>query len=331
MNRFVVAALAIGMAGAFAAGEAASEPLKVQFGTLSISPFVFPHYAKEKGYYEAEGIEVELIPGRLSQDAVNAVASGSADIAFALGVNAILTRDKGQDIVVVGNMYGRNGFGVAMGKETGVEDLKGLAGHTVVVPAASYEQLLRALMESNGGDPSQVEFVTVSQINAMLNAYIAKQVDGAATLMPFVLNGAEAQRPANYIPFADYGDPEPMYVWIARPETIEARRGEIEAFLRATYRAQAEINANPEIMVETQMKAAPGTNPDTVVPEYNLYIPYACAPGTDRLGVASPEAWAEAVALYKRIGLATSDMKPEDLYTNAFFEGDNPVTTAKCN
>lgn len=322
--------LAAGGLVALAPLPAYAEPLKVQFGTASLPAFVAPHYAEAQGYYDAAGLEVELIPGRLSQDAVNAVAAGNADVAFALSINQLLTADKGQELISVGNMYGTNGFGLVVGKDTDITTLKGLEGHEVLVPASSYEQLLRAMIKNQGGDPEKVTYITVSQIAAMLQTYAGKQADAVSTALPFAYAGVETTRPSLYLKFADEGSPEPMYVWIVRPETWESRKEEITAFMRATYRAVGELNVDPTIATAVQEAAAPGSDPQKMAPDYNLWLEYQCAPGQNVVGVASADAWEQAVAMYRQIGLVTSDIQSADLFTNELFEGDDPVSTVPC-
>lgn len=312
------------------ANAADLEKLKVQYGSLAVPAFAAPFVAKETGAYEKAGLDVEILAGRLSQDTVNAVLAGTTDIGFVLGVNQILTVDKGQKVVAVGNYYGRNAFGLIASKESGVTKLAELEGKTVILPAASYEALLRALIADQDGDPEKVTYVTIPQPAAMLTAYSGKQGDAVLTVIPFARSGVESARPSTYIPFADVGDPEPLYVFVVRPDVLEQKKDAIHKFLAATYATMGEINQNPDSMVEPFVKSVPGAKAERVVPDYQAWKEFQCAPGQSVIGAPSKEALETALALYSRVKLISNPLTAGDLMTNEFFEGSNPVSTAPC-
>ncbi|MES1977473.1 MAG: ABC transporter substrate-binding protein [Pseudomonadota bacterium] len=323
----VAAALALAVIPARAADL---EPLRVQFGTVALPAFAAPILARETGMYEKAGLKVDIMPGRLSQDTVNAIAADSADIGFVLAINLIQAVDKGQKLVAVGNMYGSNGFGVVAAKDSGITKLLDLQGKKILVPGASYESLLRALISRQGGSPDKVTYILVPQVNAMLTSYIAKQADAVLTAIPFAQAGVETNRPSIYLPFAKEGDPEPFYVWVARPDVVAKKKDQIRRFLKTTYEATGMMNANSSVAVAPFVKSVPGAQADRVVPEYALWTQFQCAEGQAVVGRASDAAWKAAVDLYRNIGLVTSAMKPTDLYTNEFFDGANTVSSVKC-
>jgi ABC-type nitrate/sulfonate/bicarbonate transport system substrate-binding protein len=312
------------------ADAAELEKLRMQFGSLAVPAFAAPFVAKESGAYARAGLDVEVLTGRLSQDTVNAVLAGTTDIGFVLGVNQILTVDKGQKVVAVGNFYGRNAFGLIASKESGVKTLADLEGKRVLLPAASYEALLRALIADQGGNPEKVEYVTIPQPAAMLTAYAGKRGDAVVTVIPFARSGVEESRPSTYIPFANVGDPEPLYVFITRPDILEKKKDAIRKFLAVTYATMGQINTAPDTMVDAFVKSVPGAKPDRVVPDYQAWMEFQCAEGQSMIGAPSKESLEKALALYARVKLTNNPLKADDLMTNEFFEGPNPVSTAKC-
>ncbi|MES2536456.1 MAG: ABC transporter substrate-binding protein [Pseudomonadota bacterium] len=317
-------------ASQFSAHAADLEPLRMQFGSIAVPAFAAPFLAKESGMYEKAGLKVDILPGRLSQDTVNALVAGSADIGVVLAINHILSVDKGQKLVSVGNMYGGNAFGVIAAKETGIKNLLGLQGHKVLVPGASYEALLRALIAQQGGNPDKVTYILIPQPAAMLTAYAAKQADAVVTVIPFAQSGVEATRPSVYMPFSKEGDPEPLYVWVVRPDVLAQKKGQIRKFLKATYAATGMINANPGVAINSFVKSVPGAVAERVVPDYAGWVPFQCAEGQTVVGRASDSAWKTAIDLYRKTRLITSSLKSTDLYTNEFFDGADPVSSAKC-
>lgn len=331
-GRFLLRAMAGGCAlltTQFAQG-AELEKLKVQFGSLAVPAFSAPFVAKLSGAYEKAGLDVELLTGRLSQDTVNAVVAGTTDLGFVLTINQILTVDKGQKVVAIGNYYGRNAFGLIASKESGVVKLSQLEGKTVLLPGASYEALLRALIADQGGNPDKVKYVTIPQPAAMLTAYAGKQGDAVVTVIPFARSGIEKDRPSTYIPFADVGDPEPLYVFIARPDVLERKKSAIRKFLAATYKAIDEINRLPDTMIDPFVKSVPGAKAERVVPDYQAWMEFQCAAGQSVVGAQSRESLDVALLLYSRVKLTSSPLKADELMTNEFFTGPERVSTAEC-
>ena len=304
--------------------------LRVQFGSIALPAFGAPFYAQQTGAYEKAGLRVDIQAGRLSQDAVNAVIAGTSDIAFALAINVILSADKGQRVVAVGNFYGKNGFGLIAAKDKGIDKITDLAGHSVLVPGGSYEALIRALITRQGGDPSKTKFILVPQPAAMLNSYVGKQADAVLTVIPFGYSGVEASRPSVYIPFADIGDPEPLYVWVVRPDVLAKRGDEIRRFLKVTYTAMGEINRDPDVLIAPFVKAVPGAQADKVVVDYKPWLEFECADGESIVGQPSARSWSAAVQLYKDVGLIGPALKAEELFTAAMFEGANSVSSLLC-
>jgi NitT/TauT family transport system substrate-binding protein len=331
-SRFLLSALVTGcpLFAIQTANAADLEKLRVQFGSLAVPAFAAPFVAKESGAYEKAGVNVELLTGRLSQDAVNAVLAGTTDIGFVLTINQILTVDKGQRVVAIGNYYGRNGFGLIASKESGVTKLAELEGKTVLLPGASYESLLRALIADQGGDPKNVKYAIVPQPAAMLTAYAGKQGDAIVTVLPFARSGIEKDRPSIYIPFVDVGDPEPLYVFIARPDVLAQKKNTIRRFLATTYATMGAINAAPDTMVGPFVKSVPGAKAERIVSDYQGWMEFQCAAGQSVLGVQSKASLDTALALYSRVKLISNPLKADDLMTNEFFEDSNPVSTKKC-
>lgn len=306
------------------------DTLKVQFGTIALPAFAAPFVARENGAYRRERLDVELQVGRLSQDTVNTIAAGTADIGFILAINQILSADKGQPLISVGNMYGRNAFGVVAAKGTGINSLADLPGHSVLVPGGSYESLLRAVLGGQGIDAERVKYILVSQPAAMLTMYIGKQADAITTVIPFASTAVEGSRPSVYIPYSDVGDPEPLYVWVVRPDVLAKKRDQIRRFLKVTYETVDALNRDPSLAVEPFVKSVPGANADRVASDYRAWMPFQCAPGQTVVGRPDLPSLKTALALYKKVGLIHSIPAADTLATDAFFEPGTSVSSVKC-
>src|SRR5829696_3529487 len=97
---------AAALAAAFATPTAAQQPAKDKV-VLMLNWYVYSEHApfflgKEKGYYDAEGIDLEIQEGRGSAVTVQAVAAGSATFAYADVPTMIRAATKGAPVKAVG-------------------------------------------------------------------------------------------------------------------------------------------------------------------------------------------------------------------------------------
>ncbi|MGL6201397.1 MAG: ABC transporter substrate-binding protein [Lachnospiraceae bacterium] len=82
--------------------ETTKEPTKVVLNEVAHSIFYAPMYvAIEEGYFEDEGIEIDLVTGFGADKTMTAVLSGEADIGFMGSESSIYTYNEGANDYVV--------------------------------------------------------------------------------------------------------------------------------------------------------------------------------------------------------------------------------------
>ncbi len=140
--------------------DAPVESAKVILNEVAHSIFYAPMYvAIEEGYFEEEGIELELVTGFGADKTMTAVISGSADIGFMGSEASIYTYNEGANDYVVNfaQLTQRAGnFLVAREEMPDFtwEDIKGknvLGGRKGGMPEMVFEYILK----ENGIDPAQ--------------------------------------------------------------------------------------------------------------------------------------------------------------------------------
>lgn len=141
--------------------EAGPEPTKVVLNEVAHSIFYAPMYvAIEEGYFEEEGIALDLVTGFGADKTMTAVLSGEADIGFMGSEASIYTYNEGANDYVVNfaQLTQRAGNFLVAREEMEAfkwEDLKGkdvLGGRKGGMPEMVFEYILR----QNGIDPSEV-------------------------------------------------------------------------------------------------------------------------------------------------------------------------------
>ena len=87
------------------------------------------YVALEKGYYEAAGLDVKIVRGQGSSDAVKQVASGTAQLGFADTSAAIFAKaNDGIPIKLVSVIYAKPPHAIYVLKDSGITKPKDLEG-----------------------------------------------------------------------------------------------------------------------------------------------------------------------------------------------------------
>ncbi len=128
---------------------AAAGPVKIRFQT---DWFPQPEHggyyqALAKGYYAAEGLDVEILPGGPNAQVMATVATGRAELGMTNGDDVIVAVARGVPIKMVGAEMQRDPQGILFHEEHPLKDLHDLQGRTVMAGAGStWIQVLRKKM-----------------------------------------------------------------------------------------------------------------------------------------------------------------------------------------
>jgi NitT/TauT family transport system substrate-binding protein len=187
-STMIAAGAAALAAPAFAAGAQTLE--SVRFGAVPVEEAALTFYAKEKGFFAAAGLNVDLqiLPngGSVTQAIlgnaldVGVTNSGSISSAHAHGVPIYL--------VACGATYSPQSpiAHLCVGKTTGVKTARDLSGKTIAVSTLRdmIQASALAWIDKNGGDAKSVNFVELPPPQQGA-AIVAKRIDGAVIVEPF--------------------------------------------------------------------------------------------------------------------------------------------------
>jgi len=95
------------------------------------------YQALAKGYYAAEGLDVEILSGGPNAQVMATVATGRAELGMTDGDEVIVAIARGVPIKMVGAEMQRNPQGILFHEEHPLHDLKDLQGKTVMAGASS--------------------------------------------------------------------------------------------------------------------------------------------------------------------------------------------------
>lgn len=116
----------------------------------------------EKGFWEEQGLDVEVQFGRGSTDTATMVSVGQADFGWA---NTVVTTDaieKGLPLRTIYGTYQRNALGIMVLEESGITSVKDLEGRSITMTGAGEEAVLFPLwLRMNDVDYDKVERVII--------------------------------------------------------------------------------------------------------------------------------------------------------------------------
>jgi NitT/TauT family transport system substrate-binding protein len=285
-----------------------------------------PFYlGKERGYFDQEGIDLDIQEGRGSGVTVQAVAAGTAAFGYADVPTMMKAASKGAPVIAVGVALQTSPMSVMGFADRNIRKPEDIKGKTVAVtPGDSMSQIWPLFLQKTG--LKQSDFKTVAgDAQTKLNAVINGQAD---LLLGYVMDQAiklqdATHKPVYPIRFAEYGVNMVSSGIIAQKDYVKAHEDLVRRFLRAATRSLEEAAKNPEAAVDAMLKAKPKSGVrDTAIVGMKETARLYKGPDNpnDRPLRVGPKNMAETLALLTQYGGVDKSEagKPEDYYTNAY-------------
>jgi len=237
---------------AFAAALLVASPaLAADKMTLMLDWFVNPDHgpvivAQEKGFFAAEGLEVEIVAPADPSDPPKLVAAGKADLAVAYQPQLHLQIHEGLPLKRVGTLVATPLNCLLVLEDGPIKTIADLKGAKIGFSVAGVEEaLLSSILAKNGVAYDDIELVNVNwslspslmsgQVDAVIGAYRNFELNQMA------IEGVKGR--CFYI--EEEGVPSyDELIYVANPETMDA--GKIARFLAATEKATEFIVNHPQ-------------------------------------------------------------------------------------
>lgn len=272
---------------------------------------------KELGYFEAEGVNVELLPASEDVPLSAFVSNGDADIAAAGAAEVLQGLAEGAEYDVIYDYYTKSAENLVVPEDSPIQSAEELEGKTVGLSSDEDSSFLQASLDAAGlerGDLAGTPKVGTSGPivadairNDKIQAYSGALSDFAAL-------------EASGIPVRDITPEElartPAASFIAAPGVLEEKSEAIEGFLRAWAKATHAGVANREAVEQMARAAVPEEWRPEKIGEaaLDVSIDYQ-TPVNDIYGELQPDVWDQA-----QQQLFETDELAEEVEVDAFLD-----------
>ena len=324
--------------------EAATK-VKMLMPTRLISEAFAPFtVAKYLGYYQAEGLDVDLVPVGGSNEAAIAVAGGAGDIGAASPGQAIIGMQppSNLDVKYFYEVNYRSIWTVTVPPDSPIKSFADFKGKRIGVAALGSAGITfgKALATEAGLNPSSdIAYVSVGSGAQAVTSLSQKLVDGlifsSEAAAKFEANGVKLR----YIPLSEGFASLPDVGLLTRQETLASRPDMLIGFARAVAKAYIFTMANPAAAVKISWKMYPEAEPKNMpadealkggilVNQRRMEIWSSPATGGVQGKFIEPE-WERLLGYMKKQGLITHDIAMSRVYTNALIGPINDFDVEK--
>ncbi len=330
MNKPILLGVLAGvMVGAFVASDpaqpavpAAPLPLKIGHSTwIGYGPLFI---ARDKGYFRDEGLHVELLHIKGTQEQFSALASGQIDgLASTLDELTVHWRPEVPSVAILGLDDSSGGDGLLVRKPSNIKSIKDLKGKSVALPLTSTSHFfLNFLLQQHGMSETDVTLKDMVA-DAAAAAIVEGTVDAAVTWQPHL---SEAARDPDVTLLISSKETPGLIadVLVVRKNVLTAHPEAGTGLVRAWNKAIDYSKANADDAAMIMGKGVGYEEPEALQAdlagvtlygkERNAQFFSGSGPGTALATVTF------AIKLWTHLGRITTPIKAEDLIDAAYLE-----------
>ena len=325
MKRFVAAVLCLLMALCLCACGAESSDLRtVTLNEVTRSVFYAPLYtACSMGFFEEEGLEVDIVTGGGSDASMTALLSGEADVALMGPETGIYVVNQGKEDhpMIVAQLTKRDGS-FLLGREADKGfDFEKLRGKSVIGgrPGGMPYMTLLYVLRNHGLEPGKdVEVISNIQFNLMGGAFESGTGD-YVTLFEPTASAFEAEGKGHIVTNMGLESGEvPYTTFMVRQQTIADEPEFVESFVRAIYRAQNWVwAASDEEVAAAMQNYFPDTDLATLA---SVAKSYRATDSWTKVPTMTEDAFTRLQDILEGAGELSARIQLDELVDNSFGE-----------
>ena len=293
------------------------DKVKLRLKWIHQAQFAGYHTAEQKGFYDQNGIDVDIIPGGAESPSIQMVASGSEQFGVTGMGQLMEARAKDVPVVALAVIYRKNPL-IWFSVDPNITTAQDLAGKKVGVTIGSNSDILfRAMLKKAGVNIDQVEIVPVKYDISILLAGKIDAYEGYLINQPLSAreNGFETYiiNPTDYgINF--YGD-----ALFTTEEMIEKNPDLVRRFVKASLQGWEYAYEHPDEAVDYTLSYS-----DQLTKEHETGMMQASLelikPDEKPIGTIERPVLEEMHELLVSNGILDKPINLDELYTAEFLE-----------
>ncbi len=273
------------------------------------------YQALAKGFYAAEGLDVEILPGGPNAQVRESVGMGRADVGMTNGDDVIVAIARGVPIKMVGAEMQRDPQGILFHAEHPVKNLKDLEGRTLM--AGSVSTWLEVLRKKDGINFTQLPLVG-DLARFMADKNLVQQC--FVTNEPYFARQRGADAGAILIASDNY---EPYRVMFTGKEFLAKHPDLVEKFVRASVKGWVDyLSGDPSPANKILAEKRNDLTPEFMAYSIKAMNEYKLISGEPSKGEFAGQITAarieKQIKLLQEIGVLDKPVKVEDVATFQF-------------
>jgi NitT/TauT family transport system substrate-binding protein len=304
------------------------DKVRLQLKWLHQAQFAGFYVAADKGYYTAQNLDVEILPGGPDVVPSQKVATGAADVGVDWVGSLLANRDKGQPLVNIMQTYQTSGLFLISKKTANINSPADLKGRKVGVWTGGNEFEFRALADKYGFDNSidNNRDMTVIKQGFEMDTFLNDQLDAASAMIyneyHVVLEAGMKPEELNVIDYNKEGVGMLEDHLFVTEDTLQNRRDVLIRFLAASQRGWIDAVQDHKYAVDAVMKRvdASTTNQEhqvTMMREVaKLVMPEGLA--ADKVGVIDETKFKTTADIALKFNVITKP--PQNAFTNELID-----------
>src|SRR5215831_765348 len=319
----LLAAIAMPDASSRIARGQTPEKLTVRFTWKLKGEYAPLYVALEKGYYSAEGLDVQLSEGNGAQNVLKALAAGNEKFGYGPAVAAARATSQGLPIKVVALYQTSAPMAVIAFPDTPLQGPKDLEGKRLAISVGeTFGDMIHPFARINNVDLGKIQLIQMDA-SARTTQFLTRKVDVMSVYLSNELPQIEKRAGVkfNVIKVTDFGLMvlgSSMYVSNA---FAEQKPDTVKKLLRATAKGYRDAMADPKAAAKIMAKhMVVPEQPDVLEQQVEATVVTTNAPAGKPIGLQSEADWRANLDLLKETG-DIDDIKPLSSYfTNAYLQ-----------
>lgn len=283
------------------------------------SPYLL---GKDKGFYKAEGIDIQVLEGKGVTSSMQLVASKQDTFAIIDPPSLMLGAAQGMPLRQIVQLYQKSPNALISWNDAQIKTPKDLVGKTVAtLQGDTTTTMLYAMLAKNGIAQTQVK-IFAADGGTRNQTFLGKRAEAITGFYNDSYLGLKATADdISYFLYSDYGIDTMGDGVAAHMDTIKSSPDLVRGFVKATIRSYKYALANPEEAIDSLLKVAPNAKREVEVAKLKATASLVDSPDTKThgMGYSTKAKWEEAQALMMEFGgLSKRVANVEDYYTNDF-------------